>query len=227
MTLRSKIIRLAYAQPSLRPHLLPLLKTGEDHQAALPRSIYLPRDNPTLIQRKNTPPGLEIWTYEKDRGDGKGLGYYATAFWGRAQKPLWSFRFRDVMDQERKIQETIDIYKKDLERKVQQRAERSQFQHGLQVGDIMVGSWGYDQTNVDFYEIVGTPTPKMVVLREVGKKVVREERGADYVAAVPGHYKGPEIKKIPGPGGVRINDVVTVRKWDGKPQYQTPWGMGH
>jgi len=30
-TLRSKLIRLAHAQPSLRPHLLPLLKQASDH----------------------------------------------------------------------------------------------------------------------------------------------------------------------------------------------------
>lgn len=31
MTLRSRVIRLAHANPNLRPHLLPLLKTAEEY----------------------------------------------------------------------------------------------------------------------------------------------------------------------------------------------------
>ena len=35
----------------------------------------------------------------------------------------------------------------------------------LALGDILVSSWGYDQTNIDFYQVVGfTPSGKSVKL---------------------------------------------------------------
>ena len=38
----------------------------------------------------------------------------------------------------------------------------------IKVGDIFYTSWGYDQTNVDFYEVVGlTPSGKSVKLHSI------------------------------------------------------------
>ena len=43
-----------------------------------------------------------------------------------------------------------------LEAWEEQKKARRQHNHTLKVGDILSSSWGYDQTNVEFYEIVGT-----------------------------------------------------------------------
>ena len=220
-TLRSSLIRLAHQRPALRPHLLPILK-----EAAMPRQVYLPLNNPTLAKRQGTPPTLEIWTYEQAGPSGDPV-YYGIAFSGNASKPIWNYRFRNLMEQEKQIADSIGTHKSILERKVKQQQERQQFQHGLSVGDILSGSWGYDQTNVEFYEVVGLPSPKQVLLREVAQKTVKEEHGADYVVAVPGRYVGPVLRKMPSRYGVKISDSISVSKWDGKPKYQTPSGWGH
>lgn len=34
------------------------------------------------------------------------------------------------------------------------RAERAALVHTLKVGDVLIATWGYDQTNVDFFEVV-------------------------------------------------------------------------
>jgi len=39
-------------------------------------------------------------------------------------------------------------------------------QHNIQIGDIFYNSWGYDQTNVDFFQVVSTTT-KTITLREI------------------------------------------------------------
>lgn len=41
--------------------------------------------------------------------------------------------------------------------------------HPLQVADILVGSWGYDQTNIDFYQVV-TRTDKSVTFQELNQE---------------------------------------------------------
>jgi hypothetical protein len=275
-TLRSKAIRLAYINPALRPHLLPLLKeaakdkwpqamaeakadkqrgvmtTGEyndlikaiqnadsaddasdlvskarkSRTASLPREIYLPRNNPTLSKRQNTPPGLDIWTWEEEAP--LGTVYRGVAFAGKSLKHLWNYRFKDVFQQEKQIKETIDNYNAVLAEKAKRQQTRALYSQTYKVGDVLSGSWGYDQTQNSYYEVVDVPTPKSVVLREIDQKVVRREHGANYVVPVPGAFKGPLMKKIPGPGGrVRIESFLSVSKWDGKPDYETPFEMGH
>jgi hypothetical protein len=43
--------------------------------------------------------------------------------------------------------------------------------HPVAVGDIFRMSWGYDQTNVDYFQVVKT-TPKGVYVREIGSVMV-------------------------------------------------------
>ena len=64
------------------------------------------------------------------------------------------------------------------------------------VGTIFSESWGWEQTNVNFYEVVSR-TEKMVTIREIGQKTVKEEPVAD-----KGKFISDETcrKKIKGGG---------------------------
>jgi len=96
-----------------------------------------------------------------------------------------------------------------------------------EVGDILYSSWGYDQTNVDFYQIVAT-TGKSVKIREIGQKVVRSTVGADYVVAVPNDFQSSPMTKRIRPGApIKISSFQRAYPWDGKPRYQTGGGLGH
>lgn len=46
-------------------------------------------------------------------------------------------------------------------------------QDGYQVGDILEGSWGYDQTNIDFYRVVKR-TDKTVWMRKMQTRHVSD-----------------------------------------------------
>lgn len=41
---------------------------------------------------------------------------------------------------------------------------------GVQIGDVFYDSWGYDQTNIDFYQVVGLKGKTTVELKPVKKK---------------------------------------------------------
>ena len=44
---------------------------------------------------------------------------------------------------------------------------------GVQVGDLFACSWGYDQTQVDFYEVTGvTPSGKSVRVQSIQQETV-------------------------------------------------------
>lgn len=191
----------------------------------MPRPSYLPEE--VRGQDPMVPEGtdLAVWTWESN-----GVPY-GIAFAGKAQKPLWHYRFRNEADRERRIEETADSRRKALAYKQKAQEERRTFRHSLQVGDILVSTWGYDQTNVNFYEVVAAGD-KEVTIREIGQKVVRDDGyGSELVEPTPGRYVGAPMRKRPsGSGGhtyVRLTSFSSARKWEGKPVRQTASGWGH
>lgn len=100
-------------------------------------------------------------------------------------------------------------------------------EHGFKVGDILYSSWGYDQTNIDFYEVTAVGS-KSIKIREIEQRVASATPGSDMVVPVPGHFKGSEMLKIVSPRGtVRLTSYSSARPWDGTPKYQTAMGYGH
>ena len=84
------------------------------------------------------------------------------AFSGKSKKGKM-YSHRSTEDLQRYIDRLIENAKRINKMKVDRIAERDQ-PTTLKVGDIVVDSWGYDQTQVDFYivtEIVGKRTVKI------------------------------------------------------------------
>ena len=207
----------------------PLWKVGFGGRYTTPRPSYLPPE--VRGQDPIVPEGtdLAIWAWEKDIDTplkGKVTRFYAIAFAGKANKPLWNYVFNSEASRQKQIDDTVAARRRLFEHKQKQQEERRSFRHGFQLGDILVASWGYDQTNVDFYQVTDAGE-KEIVLRAIGSKVVREERGADYVMPVPDKFIGPELRRRPTAYGVKVTDVSRASKWDGKPQYETASGWGH
>lgn len=58
---------------------------------------------------------------------------------------------------------------------------------GVKVGDFFVCSWGYDQTNVDFYKVVGmTPSGKSVKVQKWTQSADPEQSGGPHDYVSPG-----------------------------------------
>lgn len=119
------------------------------------------------------------------------------------------------------------------------------------VGDILRCSWGYDQTNVDYYQVVALVGVSSVRIRKIGKRCVRQTQGTDYVMAVRDSFvdDGMTEKRAyhddsPGYGptgtlhriqkthdgdrySIRISSYSWAYPWDGTEDYETAWGYGH
>jgi hypothetical protein len=184
------------------------------------RDFFIPKDvEMETIDPQGT--DLDIRTWEKN---GKLFGM---AFAGKQNKPLWHFIFRNENDRKRRIDETISSRKMHMDFKQKRIEEKKQFKHSLKVGDILTSSWGYDQTNVDFYEVTAAGE-KSVKIREIASKTHHTEVGSDYVVAVPGHFTGPEMLKIVGKNNsLHINNSQWAYPWDGQPERETAFGYGH
>jgi hypothetical protein len=49
--------------------------------------------------------------------------------------------------------------------------------NSFNVGDILFNQWGYDQTNVDFYQVVAT-TAKTVTVRQIAAVLTERSRNS-------------------------------------------------
>lgn len=111
------------------------------------------------------------------------------------------------------------------------RSFRRRASEEVAVGDFFVSSWGYDQTNVDFYQVTGT-TRTMVKIRAIKKKIV-SGKGGPYEKVVPiaNTMYGPEIRKKlkewSGLPYIKLTSYSNAYKWDGKPKSQTGGAFGH
>ena len=87
----------------------------------------------------------------------------------------------------------------------------------LCAGDILVGIWGYEQTNASFYR-VEKRTPKQVVLNRLNNVTTWAGFTGE---ALPGEVRRdkPERRKVTlcGNEEVGYDESFILRKWNGKP----------
>tara|TARA_B110000908_G_C10183114_1_gene416685 strand:+ start:757 stop:1215 length:459 start_codon:yes stop_codon:yes gene_type:complete len=109
----------------------------------------------------------------------------------------------------------------------QQASQENPSHRGVKVGDIFRTSWGYDQTNIDFYEVTKLIGKHTILIKELNQ----ERNPGDYeftgvTIPIKGEYvEGSEtlrkrIQKSGYDGGlyVKIIHSICARPWDGSPE---------
>ena len=192
----------------------------------LTRDFYIPKD----AEREDLGNGDMVvrYTYGSDRP-------CAAVFHGKAQKPDWTHGFRSEEQREEYItrwQESIAAHRSDRDRR---KEERTSFGHGFQVGDILSGSWGYEQTNVDFWQVVEVRGAH-IIMRHLCSELVNGEEGfmQGRTVPIPGSFlaqngdewatlrKRPQPNGNGGKGSVRITSYLYAHEWEGRPMF-TSW----
>ena len=187
----------------------------------LTREFYAPKGVAPITRE-----GIDAVAYAYD----KGTGPIATMFVGKQAKPAEHVLYRTAERRDEAIERFFEARAKAQafkeQRKAEAKARRDAAKESVKVGDIFYASWGYDQTNVQFFQVV---EKKGVTckLQEIGATVVRTEQTCEYVEPCA------EVK-IGEPMTKRINnyshftfDVFNAYPYEGKPRYQTAWGYGH
>jgi hypothetical protein len=108
-----------------------------------------------------------------------------------------------------------------LERKV----EKAAFKHDFEIGDILYSSWGYEQTNVDFYQVVGK-TDKTITVREIAKEYkelgwLRSNSKARKDAFVGEPFRRTVKYCNGGKGTIDIESYSGAWEWDGSEKYES------
>jgi len=137
-------------------------------------------------------------------------------FYGNATKPKENFFFRTVEQREKYIAEKVEIRKARKESKIKYKEEQNKARE-LAVGDILVSSWGYEQTNVDFYQVIALAGKASVSIRPINASSVGGGWDmTDYVEPVKDSFKGEAFtKKVTFGTMIKINSFMTASKWNG------------
>ena len=191
---------------------------------AMTREFYIPK-GAREIKDVNTDAVAYVEDWEC------GTKYTAMVFAGKRSKydKYYGFKTAERRDEYVKqyfedIAASYEAKKKYAEKKKAMAAEN---QDKYEVGKILYSLWGYDQTNIDFYQIV-KKTKSMIVIHKIGKEFLDTKYASeDLVMPVKDYFIGKEMKKKVGPYGVTLNTYANASLWDGQPQYQTAYGWGH
>jgi len=188
------------------------------------RTSYLPPHlrmfSPTVHEESK----LSYWEWE---AHGR---HYLLMFKGKARKPWIHQTFRTDDSRQGVIEYNIDNLAASERAKKALRDEKKAWKHGVQVGQFFYASWGYDQTNVDFYQVVEVKG-KTVQVRKVQKQVESCSRGSEMVAPQTDAFIGDVMKKRPQMGYKNQPSLAMGHHhaylWDGRARHQTASGFGH
>jgi hypothetical protein len=176
------------------------------------RRLYVPQGATTMERH-----GGIVYLYQSDSGVPYAVGYR-----GRAYKPAFHFRFAS---EERRTAH-VEAFCESLQRQAAVKAERRQAfatPHTLKVGDVVVNSWGWEQTNIDFYEVVKTSANYVWLLPLSAEEV--EQTGFMQGKKMP--RPGQHLAEVPTKHRVYHRDTgasVNFKHgcgylWDGTPEW--------
>lgn len=108
----------------------------------------------------------------------------------KAGKAKWRYSFRSEEAMRKFIGDEISSWNSSQTWRREQKAKKNA-PHTLKVGDLLSSSWGYDQTNIDFYQVVEVIGAHTVKIEKIGGQTVRSTGWAsEIVKANPEHRTG-------------------------------------
>ena len=167
--------------------------------------FYTPKEIPvTIITRPGVIAEVHTWTDKRNQP-------CAVAWHGKANKPDFNEYYYTEAQRASRIERYFDGLQAHDKFKAECKAERKDLLDGIEVGAIMVHTWGYDQTNVDFFQVVSR-TAKTLTIRELAHQEAPGKDGFGWT----GGYVLPVKDSFTTPAQVVRSPY---RIWDGKPEY--------
>lgn len=192
-------------------------KTKEDRLAY--RRIVAPKEA-VIVKPKDKDIEAEVFVFERAGAP------YAMFFIGTSAKPSWYHRFRNAAEREQKIANAFSSLKKHKERVAEGRAKRN-VAPTINVDDIFYTSWGYEQTNIDFYKVTAVKGSMATIVKIDGAIAPSE----GYAAMAGKCVANPKSVVPNSEQRVRIAYGNTFKverhyatKWNGEPLY---WSAYH
>ena len=132
------------------------------------------------------------------------------AWRGRAQKPTWYLSFKTVAAAERWIEEhkagEDQLEALYARQKADNDAHLAKMLDQIQVGTILHYSWGYDQTQCDYFQVVERHG-RNVLIESIASEQVEGSEGfmCDRRRPIPDAFTGTRLRKRITPSGVTMD----------------------
>lgn len=192
-------------------------------QTGRTRQDFVPADA-ILIQPDNV--NAEVYFYDDTNGRP-----CARVFKGRRIEPTLCCYYPSTESRDQSIKRFLDVVRYQQTQAEQRRKERSK-PHNLSVGDILVSSWGWEQTNVEFYKVVKLAGKCTVEVVRIGTVEAEDEETKSL--AMQGKQLPDVSNSISQPSRHRVDmgngeACITVgyrqfaRPWNGKPVFYSSY----
>ena len=184
------------------------------------RELYIPKGMQKVISMT----GTELYMDTDTSGQAP---YKAMGFSGKKAKYDFFFRFRTPESRAEYVNKWEDKLKKVREYK-QERKEKRSLPHTLKVGDIMYSSWGYDQTNIDWYQVVKVVSGKMVEIRQINGTRNNDGMPSDQGTTMPIKdsfiENAPVLrKKASSSNSINLTSYANAWLWDGRSKFYSTY----
>ncbi len=142
-----------------------------------------------------------VYTYFNSSNQPCAVGYR-----GRGKKPAFHYRYASEESREAKIKEWMESQSKNTP------VRRKRNERFLVVNDVLRASWGYEQTNIDYYMVTKLVGKTMVELVPIGQN--KNTTGYDQGNCTPdkSNIIGEPIRKSVNGVSVRIDSVRYASK---------------
>lgn len=147
------------------------------------------------------------------------------AYVGTAAHPFINERYLSIKDMEARIRRLFDNLESHAESKAQ-RKENQQKPHTLKVGNILRTSWGYDQTNVEFFQVTKVVSNSTVEIREIAQERTEDGYMCGTCTPIPGKFldRAETLRKrASADNSVRIDQSRHAWLWEGKPAHYSSY----
>lgn len=169
---------------------------------------YIPKGATKVANKSGS---AVAYVYTSVRGKPAAIGYV-----GKSGKPAIHYSYGSEQRRAEAVAKFLRSADRSVAAKASSTAERRAKlakPHGLAVGDVLSCSWGYEQTNVDYFEVTRLVGARSVEIRKIAAQ--SENTGSMQGICVPakGRYiDEPMIKRVDENDRVRIFSFATAGK---------------
>ena len=180
----------------------------------LDREFYIVSGTTKVSDKRST---AVAYVYECD---GK---LYAQLFSGKSAKPTGHYSYTNAARREQCVKNFFEIVQGHEKRRAEAKAAKSANlagPHKLQVGHVLASSWGYDQTNVDYYQVVGLVGKRSVQIRRIGGTLSEGDSmlSGKVVPLIDSFHGDVTTHRVSEANSIKVGHQC-ASLWDGRPMY--------
>jgi hypothetical protein len=174
------------------------------------------------IESLRKPSNEGVTTYKAKDGSMVAYVYTLTptkavikAFKGKSLKPYYFYSIKPEA-LPKKLEQLFKDHESIKSFRAEQKA-KANAPHKFQEGHILRSSWGYDQTNIDSYQVTAVLGPHMIEIRPIASQNVSSDGPSMTGKCVPAPdaFTGAAMRKRVSYGGVSVG-CARASLWDGR-----------